>query len=648
MTKIEALLDGCGWKAGEAVPYSALCAVFERIEAVTGRLEIQEMLRGFFATVIALTPDDLEACVFLACNQVAPDFEGVELGVGESLLIKAIMQVTGRSVETVKAQYAEEGDLGRVAQRSRGKQSTLSFAARPKPLTVKRVLEVYRSLATTTGTKSQDKKVGSIKGLLVAAAGPEAKYLVRGLQGKLRIGLAKQTVLVSLAQAVITQPPKLPEQEKLEAGVALVKQAYSECPSYSELVGAMLCAPMDALLERCHLKPGLPVAPMLAKPEKSIAKVMARLSGQLVTCEFKYDGERSQIHLLPDGKLRFFTRNSEEATSKYPDLIPVMQAAAGEGVTSYVLDSEVVAIDRTSGQLLPFQVLSTRKRKDETVDDVKVQIVIQAFDLLYLNGRSLLQEPLQARREALHAAFKESPGHFGFAISLDYQENGDTEPIEAFMAEAVKGNCEGLMVKTLTHNATYEPSRRSLNWLKLKKDYLDDGSSVADSLDLVPIGAYYGRGKRAGAFGAYLLACYEPDAEEYQSVCKIGTGFSNERLLALDAMLKAHVIERKPSYFNVGDTIEPDVWLEPCKVWEVRAADLSKSPVHKAAVGKVDPVRGISIRFPRLVRERDDKAPESATSADQILDMYRSQDCIKNNGAFHAAATAEDEDDWEL
>ncbi|CAM9507581.1 unnamed protein product, partial [Sphacelaria rigidula] len=289
---------------------------------------------------------------------------------------------------------------------------------------------------------------------------------------------------------------------------------------------------------------------------------------------------------------------------------------AVEGVTSYVIDTEVVAYDRETGNLLPFQMLSTRGRKDVDATDVKVKVIVEAFDILYVNGESLLQSPLKERRKRLRGAFKEVEGRFRFATSMDHKEDGDTEPIEEFLSEAVKGNCEGLMVKTLTENASYEPSKRSLNWLKLKKDYLQaDGGGVGDSLDLVPIAAYLGKGKRTGKYGAYLLACYDQELDQYQSVCKIGTGFKDEELLKFWTELKEHTVETRPNYYNVADSLAPDVWLQPKKVWEVKCADLSKSPVHRAAIGKDG--RGISIRFPRLLRERDDKDPEQATSSDQ-------------------------------
>ena len=295
-----------------------------------------------------------------------------------------------------------------------------------------------------------------------------------------------------------------------------------------------------------------------------------------------------------------------------------------------VLDGESIAYDRESGRLLPFQVLSTRARKDATLESIKVPVIYLAFDLLYLNGVSLLKHSLEERRALLRASFRPIPGKFAFAAS---KEGTDTEEIATFLNEAVKAGCEGLMVKTLTGpESLYAPDKRSLNWLKLKKDYMD---GLSDSLDLVPVAAWKGKGKRAGVYGVYLLACYDPDTDEYQSVCKVGTGFSEENLEALAQGLndKGSVRGEKPPNVAVGETLvkDVDVWFSPedSEVWEIRAADLSISPVHMAAVGKVNPEKGIGLRFPRFLHKRTDKAPQDATTSDAVLDMYRAQSTVK-------------------
>lgn len=313
---------------------------------------------------------------------------------------------------------------------------------------------------------------------------------------------------------------------------------------------------------------------------------------------------------------------SQDTSEKYPEVPVFVKAAQQDNVTSYVMDAEVVAFK--DGKLVPFQILSTRKKTEASAESAKVQIIVHAFDLMYLNGKSLLSESLEKRRQLLQQHFLPVPEKFQYAQYLDHKEDGDTTVLEEFLDQAVKGCCEGLMVKTMED--VYEPSRRSLNWLKLKKDYLE---GLGDSVDLVPLGAYHGRGKRTGVYGAYLLACFDADTEEFQSVCKIGTGFSEEDLKNLADSLNKHVIPTKTSQYNVTDQLECDVWFDAVQVWEVKAADLSKSSAHRGAVGKTGEAgRGIGLRFPRFERVREDKRPEEATTSDQILEMYYQQDVV--------------------
>ncbi|KAL3914950.1 MAG: hypothetical protein SGILL_005872 [Bacillariaceae sp.] len=661
--KVEAVVEDT---VSSPVLYVELAKVFDKIEAISGRLDIQALMTKFLRQVLQYSPQDLNSAIYLASNSVAPSYECVELGIGDSLLITAIAEAYGSKDKVVKAKYEDVGDLGTVAQTAKSKQRTLGFGLKPKPLTIPQVLQVFREIANITGNSSRKLKIGKIKKLLVGVQdSAETKYIIRGLQGKLRIGLAQSTVLVSLAHALTMTIPatvvvkknddeddyddsdpiisalkdgSLPVEKTLEAAANMIRKVYSEVPSYDTLLDAALKVPLIDLQDACHFQPGIPVEPMLAKPTKSIQEVLKRLNGQEFTCEFKYDGERAQIHKTPDGTLKVFSRNLLETSGKYPEVPTYVQEAAEAAVKaegkddspsaaadSFVLDAEVVAFNRETGQLVPFQILSTRKKTEESADTAKVQVIVQAFDLMYLNGKSLLSTTLKERRSLLHKHFAPVEGKFQFAKALDHKEDGDTMVLEQFLDTAVKGQCEGLMVKTMTD--IYEPSRRSLNWLKLKKDYLD---GLGDSLDLVPIGAYHGKGKRTGVYGAYLLACYDEDSEEYQSVCKIGTGFSDEDLQTLSKSLNEHKLEGgKASNYIVTDALKCDVWFDTVQVWEVKAADLSKSSAHRGAFGKLEEGRGIGLRFPRFERVRDDKGPENATNSDQVLDLYYNQDSVK-------------------
>ncbi|CAD6505477.1 BgTH12-00968 [Blumeria graminis f. sp. triticale] len=652
------------WKPGEPVPYAALCATFSLIEMTSKRLLIASYCSLFLRKVLKLTPDDLLPTVLLMVNKLAADYAGIELGIGESLIMKAIGESTGRSLAVIKDSHKEIGDLGLVAVQSRAKQPTM-FA--PKPLTVRGVHKDLVYIATVSGQRAQSRKIDYIKKLLSAAdtqnsgvkidntknkgGSSEAKFIVRFLEGKLRLGLAEKTVLISLAQAFIWHEAeskvsgKPPGSEEIAKGEAILKTVYSEIPSYEIIIPTMISHGILNLREHCQLQPGIPLKPMLAKPTKAISEVLDRFENHLFTCEFKYDGERAQIHYIAkDSPVKYsgpdfavsktktgdlaaiFSRNSEDLSKKYPDILAKLDTWVKPETSSFVMDCESVAWDVVEKKILPFQQLMTRKKKDVRVEDVKIKVCVYAFDLLYLNGEAIVHKPLRDRRSLLHTAFTPVPGEFAFATGMDGK---DIDEIQNFLDESMKASCEGLMVKMLDGSeSSYEPSKRSRNWLKIKKDYL---SGIGDSLDLVVLGAYYGRGKRTSVYGAFLLACYNYKSESYETICNIGTGFSEAVLEELYSQLSAIVIDHpKPFYTHAtSNAHQPDVWFEPKYVWEVKTADLTLSPRYKAAYQeRSDNDKGISLRFPRFIRIREDKKPETATKSSQVAEMYRKQESV--------------------
>ncbi|EAL93197.1 DNA ligase Cdc9, putative [Aspergillus fumigatus A1163] len=631
MEKVQATLKATGtepypdWKPGEPVPYAALCKTFSLIEMTTKRLIILAHCSLFLRQVLRLTPQDLLPTVQLMINKLAADYAGIELGIGESFIMKAIGESTGRSLAVIKADQHEIGDLGLVAAKSRSNQPTMF---KPKPLTVRGVHEGLIAIAKIQGQGSQDKKISAIKKLL------EAKFIVRFLEGKLRLGLAEKTVLVALAQAVVAHEAavrgeKTPSPEKMAQGEAVLKTVYSELPAYEVIIPAMLEHGLFNLPKVCKLQPGIPIKPMLAKPTKSITEVLNRFEGKNFTCEYKYDGERAQIHYDSKGLSAIFSRNSEDLSKKYPDVLAKLETWVKDGVKSFVLDCETVAWDTVNKKVLPFQQLMTRKRKDVKAEDVKVKVCIFAFDLLFLNGEPTVKKTLRERRELLHKSFEVVEGEFQFA---QHGDTNDLEEIQNLLDESVKASCEGLMVKMLdTEESGYEPSKRSRNWLKVKKDYL---AGVGDSLDLVVLGAYYGRGKRTSVYGAFLLAAYNSSTQTYETICNIGTGFSEALLEELYKELSPLTIDRPKPFYSHSNVPkdQPDVWFEPRLVWEVKTADLTLSPRYKAAadefVGTAGGGKGVSLRFPRFIKSRDDKKPEQATTTRAVAEMYRKQEAV--------------------
>lgn len=654
------------WKAGTPVPYAALCTTFSKIERTTKRLEIVAHCSLFLQQVLRLTPDDLLPTVLLMIGKLAADYAGVELGIGESLIMKAIGETTGRSLKIIKEDQQKIGDLGLVAAKSRGNQPTMF---KPKPLTVRSVHEGLMKIAVVEGSGSQGRKVDAIKKLLASAdvslpkgkavdinedkGGPsESKFIIRALEGKMRLGLAEKSMQVALAHAMVYNSAsgdgrKVPSSEELKKGEETFKAVYNELPSYEVIVPALLENGIWKLRESLKLRPGVPLKPMLAKPTKSLGEVLDRFEGKDFTCEYKYDGERAQIHFVShDSDLDFattiaptagksdrgvsniFSRNSEDLSKKYPDILNKLPTWIKKGTASFVLDCETVAWDIEKKHVLPFQQLMTRKKKDVKAEDVKVKVCVFAFDILYLDGEALVNKPFRERRELMYSAFEEVEGEFAFA---KYGNTKEIDEIQTLLDESIEASCEGLMVKMLDGvESHYEPSRRSQNWLKVKKDYL---AGAGDSLDLVVLGAYYGKGKRTNWYGAFTLACYNTSTEKYETVCNIGTGFSEALLAELHETLSPLTIDRpKPFYdHSTGKNDQPDVWFEPKFVWEVKTADLTLSPRYRAASSEFggDGVhKGVSLRFPRFIRVRDDKKPDSATSSRQVAEMYRKQESV--------------------
>ncbi|KAG7881034.1 hypothetical protein KL937_001881 [Ogataea polymorpha] len=618
---------------GKPILYSKLCEVFEALEKESGRLKCIEIASEMFSHVLDTSENqedqirNLVEINYLTINRVCPDYEGLELGLGETLLMKALATGTGRSMQQLKKDLGEYGDIGLVAQKSRSKQS-LMF--KPQPLTVFQVFKNLKEIASMSGASSQNKKIAMINRMLTSCDSREAKFLMRSLEGTLRIQFAEKSVVVALAKALVEHEMKQRGQKVTPAILSeaeeQMKEAFSQTPNYELIIESAIKYGTLKLMDHCTLKPGIPLKPMLAKPTKSITEILNQFENQEFTCEYKYDGERAQVHLLPDRTLRVYSRSSENMTQRYPDLIPVMEELQrlNPEVKSFILDCECVAWDKKQEKILPFQILSTRKRKDVKEEDITVQVCLFAFDILLYNGESLLQKSLKERRQYMYDNLKVIPGKFRFSEKLD---SSDLDVITKFLDQSVKDSCEGLMIKTLNGtNSLYEPSKRSRNWLKLKKDYLE---GVGDSLDLVVIGAYVGKGKRTGGYGGFLLASYNPDSGEFEAICKIGTGFSEEMLASLFEKLKPTQLDKPKASFVYDKTnprAAPDIWFEPTTLFEVKVADFTESPLYKCGYSFLgDGSKGVSLRFPRFVRIRDDKSVEDATTSEQIVEMYEKQ-----------------------
>jgi DNA ligase 1 len=577
------------------VRYEIVAEAYRDLERASARLELIDRLARLFAQ----TPTTLLPTVALLCQgQIAPDFAGVEIGLAERLAARAVAQAAGVPGEQVLADAREVGDLGLAAERLLGDLA----GSRPASLEVGVVFETLHQIAAAEGTGSQSRKLAGLVGLLEQATPLEARYLLRTVTGTLRLGIGTATILDGLAEVHAGGRKARP----------VLERAYNIC-SDLRLVASTLASGGLAEVERIEVRAGNPVRPMLAQRLSSPAEILAKMGGACAA-EYKYDGIRVQVHRTADGGLELFTRGLERVSTQFPEVVELLDQSLKP--REVILEGEVVAADPVSGELRPFQDVMFRRRKHgitEAVSDYPVSLF--CFDLLYADGTDLTRLPYLERRARLTQAITPSA-----RLRLATAEQVSDEPaLEMVFEQAVAEGCEGVIGKSLDPTAGYQAGARGWQWIKLKRDYRTE---LSDTLDLVIVGGLAGRGRRAGMYGALLLAVYDPDTDRFQTICKCGTGFTDADLAALPARMAP--LARAERSARVDSRWVADVWFEPTLVVEVLAAELTLSPHHTAGWGKLKENAGLALRFPRFTgRWRDDKAPEDATTVEEVLDMYR-------------------------
>ncbi|KAL7190750.1 hypothetical protein ACSBR2_022933 [Camellia fascicularis] len=623
------------WRHGQPAPYIHVARTFDLVEDEKGKKKAALMLCNMFRSLLALSPEVVLPAVYLCTNKIAPDHENKELNIGGSIVVAALEETCGTNKSKIKELYDNLGDLGDVAQLCRQTQSLL---VPPPPLSIQGVFSVLRKISEQTGGGSTVRKKSLIVNLMRSCREKEMKFLVRTLVRNLRIGAMMRTVLPALAQAVVMNSSLYEGtvenlKERIQCLSVATVESYNILPNLDLLVPCLLDKGIEFSSATLSMVPGIPIKPMLAKITNGIPQVLKTFQNKAFTCEYKYDGQRAQIHKLADGSVRVFSRNGDETTSRFPDLVNIIKESCSPAAT-FIVDAEVVAVDRKNGRkLLSFQELSSRERgsKDSLimVDSIKVDICVFVFDIMFSNGEQLLNSPLRQRRKYLKDLFgDEKLGYFEYAKETTVEADdaclsseSTLTKMKSFLDNAICSSCEGIMAKFLDVDAGYSPSKRSDSWLKVKRDYVE---GLGDSLDLVPIGAWHGNGRKAGWYSPFLMACYEPDTQEFQSVCRVMSGFSDSFYIEMKEFFTAdRVLSRKPLYYQTAEV--PDMWFSPELVWEIRGADFTVSPVHKAAVGLVHPSRGISVRFPRFVRSVSDRKPEECSTATDIAEMFHSQ-----------------------
>ena len=612
--------EDCTWGTDGKCPYIHVANALFCLESTKKRLRISDILTNMFRAILTLSPCDLLPALYLTLGKIAPDYMNVELSIGGSTVAAAISEATGVTRSRMSELYKKEGDLGNIAHLCKQNQRTL---VSPKPLLVRTVYQTLKQISEERGAGSAKRKKSLILKLMTSCRGSEIKYLTRTLVQNLRVGASRISILSALGRAASFHFYGKPTKDQEEKASESIGKVYAVCPNLDIIVDVLLSKGLEEISRACCLIPGVPVKPMLAKTANGIAEAVNQVGekGETIVAEYKYDGMRAQIHRTESGDVKVFSRNCEDRTEAFPDVVEIVESAlASSRCTSIVLDAEIVAIHRETGEIRSFQDLSTRGRKGVDLADTKnVSVCVFVFDLLFHNGEALITASLQERLDKIETVIEFSPRRIESAKRIYIKEDqvNDAEQIIGdSLALAWNASCEGLMLKWI--GSSYEPDKRSNNWLKLKRDYCQD---LQDSLDLVPIGAWYGNGRKAGWYSPILLAAWNPDLEQFESVCRCLSGFSDEFYKKITSSMK--VLPSRPSYYETGES--PSVWFEASEVWEIVGADFTVSPVHQAGVGLVDPSKGISVRFPRFIRCRPEKNVEDATTNEQIAQMYLSQ-----------------------
>ncbi|MDD1777044.1 MAG: ATP-dependent DNA ligase [Candidatus Helarchaeota archaeon] len=587
----------------KSMRFSELANYFERLEQISSRLALIEILAELFKNTNAR---DIDKIIYLSQGRVAPFFAPIEIGMADKTVAGAVALAFGFTKEAVISENAKKGDLGLVAQQLRSK-----IKDQKSKISVENVFNTLLEIAKISGGGTVEKRVGLFSELLKALDPISAKHLVRMALGRTRLGIGDPTILDALALALLGD----------RANRKLLERAYNETSDLGLIGKTLLEGGLEAI-KKLSVTVGRPIRSELCErlpnPEKVFEKMEAPVGASLrgVHVTFKYDGFRVQIHKNGD-KVSMFSRNLEDMTHMFPELIKgtLEQVKA----KTAILDSEAMAYQPESEEYLPFQETTKRRRKYK-IEEMSKSLPLRAFvfDILYADGKSLLETPLVERMEKLKKVIEKDDT----LIASTGEILKSPKDLQLMLDDAISKGLEGVVVKRV--DSKYEAGGRNFNWVKLKRH---SAGELQDTIDCVILGYVYGRGKRtAFGAGALLVGVYDSEKDEFVTVSKIGTGLTDEEWRSIKSRTKN--LERKNKPARVSSSIVPSVWVEPEIVIEVLADEITRSPIHTAGAVLDNGVKipGYALRFPRLVSFRDkDKKAEDATSVKELIEMSQQQ-----------------------
>ena len=581
--------------------FSIISDAFQQMEATTKRLELTDIL----VKLIQEIPEDVIAkAIYLIQGKLRPNFEGVELGIAEKLVMRAMSKSSGIPLKKIEDDYNKGGDLGQTAENILQQKIQTTFAS--EVITLEKVYDTLFKISKLEGKGSQEMKMKYVSSMLNDATPQESKFILKILLGTLRLGIAENTVMDALAIAFTGK------KENRE----IIENAYNVSSDLGKVAEVISTGGVEEI-EKFQIKLFSPIRPMLADRIKSGEETVEKFQEKFAA-EYKLDGERAQIHKQKD-KIEIFSRSLEIITSYYPDIVEkISKLIISENV---ILEAEVVAMNSNSGDFLPFQELMHRRRKYEIEEAVtKYPITVNFFDVLFSEGKNCMDMRYEERRELLEKIIKQDD--FARLIPMSIIES--KEQVLEVLENSINSGCEGLMLKHL--DSTYRAGIRGSNWLKLKREYQNE---LGDSLDLVVVGAFFGKGRRTGKYGTLLLSTYNDEEDVFPSICKVGTGFTDESLDQLYQILSPKVTLKKNP--RIVSEMEADVWFEPELVIEIVASEITQSPIHKTALDKIKEGTGLALRFPKFTGKiRTEKNSEDASTDEEVIALYKVQKKTEN------------------
>ncbi|MGI0061410.1 MAG: ATP-dependent DNA ligase [Nitrosotalea sp.] len=576
--------------------FSLVADTLGYMENTTKRLELTQHLVDLFKIT---PPDIISKVIYLLQGKLRPDHEGVEIGIAEKIAIKALSKSSAISIKKIEDEYRDTGDFGQVASKILEQKTQTTFLS--QNITVERVYDTLYKIAEIKGARSQDMKMKYISSLLNDATPTEGGFIAKIITSNLRLGIADYTILDALAVAYTGSKENRPALE----------HAYNVCSDLGKVANSVAENGLESLKD-FQVTIFSPIRPMLAERVKSPQEAHEKMGAEFVS-EYKLDGERVQVHRQGE-KIILYSRSLENITNYYPDIVENIGKALKPD--EVILEAEVVAMNDDTGEFLPFQELMHRRRKYKIAQAVQeYPITVNFFDILSMDGKSCLDLPYIQRRKLLEKNVIEDS--FAKVMPMVFVKS-DSE-VEDSLENAINSGCEGIMLKQL--DSPYRAGARANNWLKLKREYRNE---LGDSIDLVVVGAFYGRGRRTGRYGALLLSAYDDKSDTFPSICKVGTGFTDESLDQFYQILSDKITVKKDPRIESG--LEADVWFEPEVVIEIVASEITLSPIHKVAMDKIRKGSGLALRFPKFTGKiRFEKTSENATNIGEIITLYNSQ-----------------------